>query len=223
MPLLAQVAQGFNDALVDTDREAALRVIDHAIAAGLGPEDVVFGVVLPTMEKLMDRDCAGGATSLAQHFLASQISADVVERMLPRFAQAHVSAGTVVIGTSLGDFHGLGKRIVVGCLKARMFDVTDLGMNVPGHRFVDEAVRLNASVIGVSSMMVHTATGAQAATGVRALLKERGLEGRIKLVVGGAPYLFDDTLYRTVGADAWARNGLEAAAVVAGLVREGKP
>jgi methanogenic corrinoid protein MtbC1 len=38
--------------------------------------------------------------------------------------------------------------------------------------------------------------------------------------VGGAPYLFDERLYLSVGADAWGRNGLEAAQVVTTLVRE---
>ena len=104
-----------------------------------------------------------------------------------------------------------------------MFEVTDLGLNVTAHRFVDEAVRLGAQVIGISSLMVHTATGAQAAKGVRALLKERNLEGRIKVIVGGAPYLFDENLFRTVGADAFARNGLEAVNAVAGLIKEVKP
>ena len=220
---IEQITQADGDALFDTDRGQALRVIEEAVHAGVGPEDVVFRVVLPTMENLMNRSAEDGATSLAQHFLASQISSDVVERMLPLFQKAHVSSGTVVIGSALGDFHGLGKRIVVGCLKAGMFEVTDLGLNVTAHRFVDEAVRLGAQVIGISSLMVHTATGAQAAKGVRALLKERNLEGRIKVIVGGAPYLFDENLFRTVGADAFARNGLEAVNAVAGLIKEVKP
>lgn len=213
-----QLAQAYSDALFDTDRGWALRVIDEAVQGGVGPEDIVFDVVLPSMEQLMNRAATDGSTSLAQHFLASQISSDVVERMLPLFQQAPLSSGQVIIGSAPGDFHGLGKRIVVGCLKARMFTVTDLGLNVPAQRFVDEAVRLDAQVIGVSSMMVHTATGQNAALGVRALLRERGLEDRIKLIVGGAPYLFDEHLYRAVGADGWARNGLEAAQLVGTLV-----
>ena len=85
---------------------------------------------------------------------------------------------------------------------------------------MDEATRLGAQVIGVSSMMVHTATGPDGASGVRALLRERGLEDRVKLLVGGAPYLFDEELYLAVGADAWGRNGLVAVDEVATLVKE---
>ena len=34
---------------------------------------------------------------------------------------ANKFSGHVVIGPSHGDFHGLGKKIVIGCLRARMF------------------------------------------------------------------------------------------------------
>jgi methanogenic corrinoid protein MtbC1 len=48
--------------------------------------------------------------------------------------------GRVVIGTSVGDLHGPGKRIASGCLKALMIEVIDLGLNVPAERFVEEAI-----------------------------------------------------------------------------------
>jgi methanogenic corrinoid protein MtbC1 len=131
--------------------------------------------------------------------------------------------GRAVIGTASGDLHSLGKRIVMGCLKSMMVDVIDLGVNVPAERFVDEAVRLDAQVIAISAMMVHTATGEQGCRKVRQLLRERGLEDRFRLVVGGAPYRFDPELYKTVGADAWAGDGISAGKVIVDLIRQVQP
>jgi trimethylamine corrinoid protein len=68
--------------------------------------------------------------------------------------------------------------------------------------------------------MVHTATGERGSKRVRQLLKERGLEDRIRILVGGAPFRFDDKLFEEVGADAWADTAAEAPAVVARLVQE---
>jgi len=152
--------------------------------------------------------------------MGAQIAAEVVEEMVPRFREAPECSGRVVIGTARGDFHGLGKQIVVGCLKALMVEVTDLGLNVAPERFVDEAVARGAQVIGVSAMMVHTAQGEQGCRGVRAVLRARGLEACIKIAVGGAPYRFCPGLYRTVGADAWAENGILAGRVITKLIRE---
>ena len=104
-----------------------------------------------------------------------------------------------------------------------MVEVSDLGVNVPAERFVDAAVAADAQVIAISAMMVHTATGPKGASRVRELLRERGLEERIRLVVGGAPYRFDGELYKSVGADAWAADGVSAGRVIVDLIREVKP
>jgi len=103
-----------------------------------------------------------------------------------------------------------------------MVEVDDLGVNVPAEKFVDAAVAGNAQVIAVSAMMVHTATGENGARKVRALLKERGLENQIKIVVGGAPYRFDNELYKTVGADGWAADGIAAGKMIVDLIRAGR-
>lgn len=206
--------------LFDTDKAAALRIVQGALDGGLTPEKVVFDVVVPGMERMIGGMISDNLVTLSQHFLASQIAEEVIDRLIPLFATVPEVQGRVVIGTSHGDFHGLGKKIVTGCLRARMFEVTDLGINVAPERFVDEAVAAAAEVIAISSMMVHTATGERGAKGVRRILQERGLEGKHRIIVGGAPYRFHSDLYHEVGADAWADSAAEAPAVVARLVLE---
>lgn len=218
--MLEQVMGQYNEAIMDTDRDKALQVVHDAMVLGISPEEVVFEVVVPAIELMMKSISENQGVSLAQHFMAAQIASEVVDDLVPRFAKAPQIVGRVVIGTSRGDFHGLGKRIVSGCLKAMMVEVTDLGLNVAPERFVDEALALDSQVIAISSMMVHTATGENGCLRVRQILKERGIEDRLRIAVGGAPYRFDPELYRTVGADAWAENGITASRVITSLIRE---
>ncbi|MDD2850727.1 MAG: cobalamin-dependent protein [Desulfuromonadaceae bacterium] len=210
----------YNEAVFDTDRALAIQVVHDALAEGVTPEQVVFGIVVPALEGMIPRLRGAQGVSLAQHFMASQIAAEVTDEMMSRFSSPPNIVGRMVIGTSSGDFHGLGKRIVSGCLKAQMIDVVDLGLNVDPVHFVEEVLARNASIIGISSMMMHTATGDNGCRKVRRILQERGLEKRIRIIVGGAPYRYDNQLYRTVGADAWAETALEAGAVVKHLLRE---
>lgn len=221
--MLEQIITAYNEAIFDTDKDQALRIVQQAVDQGVSPEDIVFKVVVPAIERMLTSVSHNVDANLAQHFLTSQIAAEIVDRMLPRFQQAPEIIGTIVIGTSQGDFHGLGKRIVIGCLKARMIEAIDLGLNVAPERFVDEAIGNNAQVIGISSMMVHTARGDNGCRAVRRILRERGLEDRFRIVVGGAPYRFDEQLYLAVGADAWAENAVAAGQVIADLIREVKP
>lgn len=217
---MKEIISAYFDALYDTDRERALAVIDRALADGMPAERVIFEVVVPTMERMIGSMLTNEMITLSQHFLASQIAEEVTDLLIPRFSQAPQIQGHVVMGTSRGDFHGLGKKIVAGCLRAKMFKVTDLGLNVAPERFVEAALAEEAGVIGISSMMVHTAIGEQGPKRVRALLREQGLEQRIRLIVGGAPYRFNEGLYLEVGADAWADSAAEAPAVIARLLAE---
>ena len=218
--MLEQVIAAYNEAVFDTDRGRALDVIHKAVDAGVSPEDIVFKVVVPGIQTMMKAISEDFDSNLAQHFMTAQIALQVTEEMLPRFASAPEIVGRVVLGTARYDLHSLGKRIVSGCLRALMIDVVDLGVNVDATRFVDEAVARGAEVIGISAMMMHTADGPEGCRRVRQILRERGLEERIRIVVGGAPFRYDPELWRMVGADGWAPDGITAGRVIADLVRE---
>lgn len=220
---LQHLISAFNEAVFDTDRERALRLVREAVAAGIPPEVVVFEAVIPALEHRAPP--AGGAVelSLAQHFMTSQIAADVTEELVPMFHRPPEIIGRVVIGNCRGDLHTLGKRIVMGCLRAHMIECHDLGVNVAPERFVDEAVARGAGVIGISAMMVHTARGPNGCLKVREILRQRALEERIKIVVGGAAFRFDPHLYRAVHADAWAADAVGAVPVITKLLQETPP
>jgi methylmalonyl-CoA mutase cobalamin-binding domain/chain len=216
--VLTKIITAYNEAVFDTDRDRALEVIHQALADGVSPEEIVFQVVIPAMELMIKSISEDFDANLAQHFMASQIAAQVTDEMVAKFKKSPQSIGTVIIGTSHGDMHTLGKRIVTGCLHSMMIDVVDLGVNVAPEKFVDAAIEHHASVIAISSMMMHTARSELGSTKVREILKQRGLENQIKIVVGGAPYRWDPNLYKTVLADAWAEDGITAGKIIKELI-----
>ncbi|MBF0185187.1 MAG: cobalamin-dependent protein [Magnetococcales bacterium] len=215
--------KAYNDAVFDTDRESALQVIDKARAHGHSPEEIIFQLVIPAVEEMMDTLSEDPDANLAQHFMTAQIAAEVSEKMLAQFSRPPATVGRVVIGTARGDLHSLGKRIVTGCLKTMMVEVLDLGVNVPAEQFVTQAIAFDAQVIAISAMMVHTANGPEGCRKVRQLLRDQQLEHRFRLVVGGAPYRFDEQLFQQVGADAWAADGVSAGKVILNCIRELQP
>jgi trimethylamine corrinoid protein len=216
--LIEQTRQAYGRAVFETDKVAAHDVLLRALDEGVSAEALVFGVVVPSLRDVCET--GAGEVSLAQHFMASLIACEATDELVRRFAEPSQTIGRVVIGTARGDFHGLGARIVAGCLQASMIEVVDLGRDVEPRRFIDEALAGDADVICISSMMLHTALGGQGPSAVRRLLDEAGLSDQIKLVVGGAPYNHDPALWQRVGADAWADDGLAAGPVVTGLLQK---
>jgi methanogenic corrinoid protein MtbC1 len=218
--MLEHVIAKYNEAIFDTDRDRALQIIRDAEMRGATPEDIVFGVVLPAMDRMVQSLSERGEVNLAQHFMAAQIADAITNEMIPKFKKAPGLSGRVVIGTAYGDMHSLGKRIVIGCLRARMFDVMDLGLNVPAERFVENAVAHNAEIIAISAMMLHTARGENGCCKVREILRERKLEDQLKIIAGGAPFRFDHHLYQVIGADAWGPDALSAHRICEALIKE---
>jgi methylmalonyl-CoA mutase cobalamin-binding domain/chain len=220
--MLDDIIKKYNEAVFDTDKQRALKIIDDAVQSGVSPEDIVFQVIIPAVEQMIKAISEDFDTNLAQHYMASQIAAEVTEKMTALFKKTPITIGRVVMGTSSGDLHTLGKKIVIGCLRSMMIEVFDLGVNVSPEKFIEEAVKQKAEVIGISSMMVHTARGENGCLKVREILKTMDLEKSVKIIVGGAPYRFDRNLYKTVHADAWAPDGITAGKVVIDLINEVK-
>ena len=74
------------------------------------------------MEKLAIEVDQNPDTTLAQHFVASQIATEVMDQLASLFKTPPQFEGLVVLGTAAEDFHGLGKKIVTGCLRAKMIE-----------------------------------------------------------------------------------------------------
>jgi 5-methyltetrahydrofolate--homocysteine methyltransferase len=63
------------------------------------------------------------------------------------------SQGHVVMATVKGDVHDIGKKIVAVLFLCNNFQVTDLGVMVPGESILEAAVRENADIIGLSGLI----------------------------------------------------------------------
>jgi len=213
--------QRYDDAMAGIDKEAVMAVIDKALNQGVLPKDIIFQWVVPGIEKMQEALLYQKQASMARHYLAVTLAESVVDSLLPLLTpQESEMAGVVILGCSCGDVHGLGKKIVGSCLKTHLFKIIDLGIDVPAERFVDEAIQHDAHIIGISSMMVHTALGNLGPKKVKEILLSQHLENKIKIIVGGAPYLFDANLYRQTGADMWAKDGIEAVHCIQKLLKE---
>ena len=74
------------------------------------------------------------------------------------------AAGKVLLATVKGDVHDIGKNIVGVVLSCNNYEIIDLGVMVSSDRIMEEAIKHNADVIGLSGLitpsldeMVHVA------------------------------------------------------------------
>jgi methanogenic corrinoid protein MtbC1 len=195
----------FATALENLDRPKIEAMFQQA-AGQQHPMTVVEGLVVPALEYL-GQEWDTGRIALSQIYMASRICEDLVNRVLPPMAPERKSQPPHAI-VVLNDYHLLGKRIVLAAMRASGFETLDYGrMDVDV--LVERVVTDQLKILLISVLMLPAALKIRA---VRDALDARGYE--VRIAVGGAPFLFDEALWREVGADAMGRTATEAVAIV---------
>ncbi len=201
---------------------AALQAGDDSLVSALATEALAAG--LPADEVLRD-GLVAGMNVVGDLFRRREIFLpDVLLSARAMYAgldllKPHLAAGgapprgKVVLGTVKGDLHDIGKNLVAILLRGAGFEVIDLGHDVPAEAFVDAAVREGATLIGMSALLTTTMPRMR---DVVSLLRERGLAGRVRTIVGGAPV--DASFAREIGADDYACDAATAVSRVKSLL-----
>jgi len=201
----------FRDALETLDRIGAESVVNQA-RSEMTPIQVVDQVVVPALEQI-GQAWETGDVALSQVYMSGRICEELVEQVLPPSDpdRKHQPRSAIVV---LCDYHMLGKRIVYSQMRASGFELFDYGrMDVD--ELVERALADEIRVLLISVLMLPSALKVKQ---VCARLKAAGAP--IRIIVGGAPFLFDDRLWQEVGADAMGHNAAEAVNLVEGWMRE---
>jgi len=195
------------DAVVDMDEDLTVVTAHESLSEGIDAYEAIDGGLSRGMER------AGQLFEEEEYFIpellmcsdAMYAGLDVLK---PHLKTAGEKKGTVVIGVIEGDTHDIGKNMVRIMLETGGFEVHDLGRDVPPQVFVDKAKEVNATIIGLSTLMTTTMDGMGQ---VVRLLQEENIRDRHKVMVGGGP--ISPGFAKKIGADGYAINAAEAVKV----------
>ena len=201
MEILRRIA----DALQQGDDQQVGTLVAEALGSGLPAGEILHQGLVAGMNVVGEQFRRRGIF-LPDVLLSARAMYAGLDLLKPHLASAGVaSRGKIVIGTVKGDLHDIGKNLVGIMLKGAGFDVIDLGHDVDPEAFVDAAAREGATLIGMSALLTTTMVRMRA---VVTLLRERGLAGEVRTIVGGAPVNAD--FAREIGADAYACDAAHA-------------
>jgi trimethylamine corrinoid protein len=113
--------------------------------------------------------------------------------------------GTVLIGTVKGDIHKIGKDIVAMLLEIGGFDVRNIGEDVSTSTFIEEAGKVDADIIALSSLLT---TSMAAQKDLIDVLKEIGQREKYLIMIGGAP--ISQKWADEIGADIYGKDAEKA-------------
>lgn len=200
------------EAVLKGAKDIILDEVKTVLSAGEKPGEIIDGHLIPAINEV------GELFDRKKYFLPQLISSantmklaiEYLEPMLEH-DDTETPKATVVVATVEGDIHDIGKNLVVLMLKNYGYHVIDLGKDVPADVIVDEAMKQDAQVIGLSALMTTTMMRMK---DVVTLAKERGC--RSKVVIGGAA--ITESFAEEIGADGYSKDAAECVRLVERLV-----
>ena len=162
--------------------------------------------------KEVDRKFAQGEIELNDIMWASIYMQEALPVIETAIKQEQIDInyfGRIVFGTVKGDIHDIGKNMSVMLLKARGFEVIDLGVDIPADQFVDAVKTHQPDILAMSALL--TTTQLEMKKVIQAL-KDAGVRDQVKVMIGGAPTT--PRFAEQIGADGYgfeSREGVELA------------
>lgn len=199
------------ESVIDGDKDLAVELAREGLASGVDPGEFIENGFVPGIVKI------GELFEDGEIFLPELImSADAIKGAVDILNEAMEASGTkreasakVILATVEADLHDIGKGIVASLMVANGFEVIDLGRDVLSQKIVDTAIEVGADVIGSSALLTTTMIHQQE---IEDILKQKGLKGKIKTIVGGAPVTIRWS--NKIGADGFGETAADSVRLV---------
>jgi 5-methyltetrahydrofolate--homocysteine methyltransferase len=203
------------ESIINGAPDTASALAQEALGAGIAPLEAINQGFVPGMHAVGE-EFAHGKMFLPDMMASAEAmraAMAVLDPELKKIGEERPIAGTVVLGTTKGDIHEIGKILVGTLLSAHGFRVIDLGVDVPGEQFANKARDLKADIVGVSALLTTTMKNQKS---VVEALERAGLRPRVKIMVGGAPVT--RRWADEIGADGYAKDAMSAVALAQELM-----
>jgi methanogenic corrinoid protein MtbC1 len=204
MNQLKKISIQLEHALLSLDQEAAVQIIREALNES-SPGIIAGDLISATLVRIGD-SWESGNLSLSQVYMSGIICEKVIDKILPPQSPIRKSQPKMAIAV-LEDFHLLGKRIIFSTLRASGFELVDLGGGLSIERVVNLVKTEEIKILLLSVLMLPSALRIKE-------LKTQLKNDDVTIVVGGAPFRFDNQLWREVGADYYGKDSSEALKII---------
>jgi len=214
---MENILQKIASRLYEGDKEQVIDLVHQALDQGIVPAEIMDEGLIAGMDKV-GQGFKDGDLFVPEVLIAARAMQAGMDVLRPLLVKSNVSStGRYVIGVMKGDLHDIGKNLVKMMLEGAGFETIDLGTDVHPETFVDAVRNHQPKIVGMSALL--TTTMPQMKATIEAL-KEAGLRGSVKIMVGGAPVT--DAFAKQIGADAYAPDAATAVDAARSLVSLGK-
>jgi dimethylamine corrinoid protein len=196
-----EILLGLQEAVIEFDEDKTKELAQAAIDEGVDP-------FRATMEGLAEGMIRVGDLYNRKEYFVSELllCADALYAGLEMLKPAIVASGrtseakgSIVLGVVEGDVHDIGKNLIKMMFDVAGWTVYDLGKDVPLEKFVEEQLRTDSDIVGLSALMT---TSMISMPEIVKKLKEKN--PKVRVMLGGAPITAETV--EKYGADGFAKD-----------------
>ena len=181
-------------------------LVESALQERISPQEILKGGLLEGMD-VVAKKWAEGTAFIPEVLISARCMNGAMEILEPYLVKKEEKfSGRVVFGTVQGDLHDIGKNLCTLMLKAKSFEVIDIGVDVCAEKFVEAVKTYQPDVLCMSSLLT-TSMGYFKV--VLDALQEAGVRDCVKVAIGGAPVT--QAYADEIGADLFTEDAVSLA------------
>lgn len=164
------------------DQDGADELTKQALDKGADADEILTNALIVGMEKVGVK-FRENKIFVPQVLMSAKAMSASMAHLKPFFTSGQAKRkGVFIVGTVQGDLHDIGKNLVAMMVEGNGFEVIDLGVDVSGEKFLEEAEKHPDAVIGLSALLTTTMVNMES---IVKSIKDRKPE--MKVCIGGAP------------------------------------
>lgn len=192
---MSKLYEQISENVMDGQMGKVKELVQKAIDEGNKPKDIIENALIPAMNEVgvLFKE---GELFVPEVLIAAKAmngGMDVLEPLLQKGDVEKV--GKIVMATVEGDLHDIGINLVAMMLKNAGYEVINLGKDTPTKKVIDAIKEYKPDLVGLSALLTTTTASIKKTVET---IKAEGLDGQVKIMVGGAPVT--DQFAKSIGA-----------------------
>ena len=202
----------FEKALINYNKLEVNEILLHFLAEKNGI-DFIDEYIVKSLTSIGDK-WEKGEVALSQVYMSSRLCEEIAISILAKKNFPIKTARPIAIVT-LEDYHTLGKKIVSAVVRSSGFDLIDYGSISEPEEIIKRVTEDRIKILMISVLMYYSALKIKK---ISQMLHEK--DPSVKILVGGAPFLMDSTLWKEVGADEMGQSAADNIAIIDRWMKE---
>jgi methanogenic corrinoid protein MtbC1 len=206
------------DCILRGERQKAVNLIMGLVSSRENVRSIYLHILQP-VQREVGRLWQSNRITVAHEHFATGIAQQIMSQMYPLIFTTEPKTKRFIATCVQGELHEIGLRMVTDLMELDGWDTWFLGANMPTNSIIKFLIEKQADILAISATMTFHLNNVEA---IIASVRANPELSRLKIIVGGYPFIIDNELWKQMGADGFARDAMEAGIVANSLLHCGK-